>query len=90
VLKHAPWNSRHLFAKKKRRHNYESLNRRESYIHEKMNASDFFNLWLKKIRLTLVIVAAYRNLDIFGVDVSIFVSSGPHSDGIIAINLNND
>jgi len=26
----------------------ESLNRRESYIHEKMNASDFFNLWLKK------------------------------------------
>lgn len=65
-----------FFASRKRRHNSESLNRRESYIHEKMNASDFFNLWLKKFRLTLVIVAAYRNWDILGVDLSIFVSWG--------------
>ena len=55
-----------------------------------MNASDFFNLWLKKIRLTLLIVAAYRNWDIFGVDLSIFVSLAAALDEIIAINVNND
>jgi len=55
-----------------------------------MNASDFFNFWLKRIRLTLAIVAAYRNWDISGVELSIFVSLAAALDEIIAINLNND
>ena len=52
-----------------------SLNRRESYSHQKMNASDFFDCCLKRARLTRVIVTAYRNLDIFDADVSNFVCS---------------
>jgi hypothetical protein len=52
-----------------------SLNRRESYSYQKMNASDFFDCCLKRARPTRVIVAAYRNRDIFGVDVSNFVCS---------------
>jgi hypothetical protein len=47
-------------------------------------------LWLKKIRLTLLIVAAYRNWDILGVDLSIFVSYEAALDEVIAINSNND
>jgi len=54
------------FSERKRRHNPASLNRRESYIHKKMNASDFFDFCLKKICLTFVKVGAYRKLDIFG------------------------
>ena len=37
------------FSKRKRRDNPASLNRRESYIHKKMNASDFFDFCLKKL-----------------------------------------
>jgi hypothetical protein len=44
------------FQREKGRHNSVSLNRRESYPHKKMNASDFFHLFLKKIGLTPVIV----------------------------------
>jgi hypothetical protein len=36
------------FSKRKRRDNPASLNRRESYIREKMNASDIFNFCLKR------------------------------------------
>ena len=77
------------FSKRKRRDNPASLNRRESYIHKKMNASDFFHFCLETFWLTLVIVAVYRNWDIFGPDVSIFVSWGRCSDEIARSTLNN-
>jgi len=37
------------FSKKKRRHNPKSLNRRESYRHQKTNASDFLHFCLEII-----------------------------------------
>lgn len=81
-----PMEVRAPFSKRKRRRNPASLNRRESYIHKKMNASDFFHFCLETFWLTLVIVAVYRNWDIFGLDVSIFVSSGPVCDETVALN----
>jgi hypothetical protein len=68
------------FSKRKRRHNPASLNRRESYIHKKMNASDFFDFCLKEICLTLVKVGAYRKLDILGQECINFLYIGMVSE----------